>query len=59
MSNFMTMTETCGALRLSRNTVKKLVLGQQLRGAKVAGKWRFTPDDIAEFLRTCLVTRSN
>lgn len=47
---FMTVEEVAQLLRMSEETVKRLLRGKQLVGYKIGGAWRIDRADFAAYL---------
>lgn len=52
MAPLLTLAETCEVLKISRETMLKLLKEHKIAGAKVGGAWRFTEDAIDEYLKS-------
>lgn len=46
-----TLKEVCEMLRISRRTIYNLLKDGKLKGVKVGREWRFSREQIEEFLR--------
>ena len=46
----LTINAACDLLRVSRNTLYRLVDRGELRPTRVGERWRFQPDDVRSYL---------
>lgn len=46
----LTMNEAAAYLRVSRDTVSRWVRDGKLKGSKLGSQWRFSSDDVRQFL---------
>lgn len=51
MADLLTIIEAADYLRLNRRTVAKLVRLGELRGGLVAGRWRFSKEDLDAYIK--------
>lgn len=58
MSTFYTMQEVADMLRVSYWTIRRQVDAGFLKGYKIGGDWRFTEDQLTEYLEQRHVDKS-
>ena len=46
----LTLSEACEYLKISRETMLKLLKEAKIGGSKIGGQWRFTPESIENYI---------
>jgi excisionase family DNA binding protein len=48
----LTMKQVCEKLKVSHDTIQRLMKDQKLAGTLIGGKWKFTPDAINAYIKS-------
>lgn len=51
MQPMLTLSEVCQHLKISRETMLKLLKQAKIAGSKIGGQWRFTPEAVENYIK--------